>query len=252
MLEKQCRKSRRSMQFEEIMEELRSRESERNRQGMARFGINADRALGISVNDLRRIGRKVKGKDHGLALRLWDTKIHEARILASIIDDPAAVTQEQMGRWVSEFDSWDLCDQCCGNLFDKTPYAWDKAVEWSGREREFVKRAGFALMAYLAWHDKSAPDERFLAFLPLIKREAGDTRNFVRKAVNWALRAIGKRNSALNAAAIETAHEIIADAEAKGTPGAGKWVASDALRELTSARAQGRRTIGQLIGPQDR
>ncbi|MGA7730983.1 MAG: DNA alkylation repair protein [Chloroflexia bacterium] len=228
------------MTLDEILAEMRGLGSARNREGMARFGINPARALGVSVNDLRRIGRKVRGKDHALAGQLWDTEIHEARILASIVDDPRAVTEEQMERWVAEFDSWDLCDQCCGNLFDKTAYAWGKAVEWSGREREFEKRAGFALMAYLGWHSKDAPDERFLTFLPVIKREAVDNRNYVKKAVNWALREIGKRNPALNAAAIDTAREILAGAEAQGKRGASRWVASDALRELTSEKVQAR------------
>jgi 3-methyladenine DNA glycosylase AlkD len=227
------------MTLDEILAEMRGLGSARNREGMARFGINPARALGVSVNDLRRIGRKVRGKDHALAGQLWDTEIHEARILASIVDDPRAVTEEQMERWVAEFDSWDLCDQCCGNLFSKTPYAWDKAVEWSEREGEFEKRAGFATVAYLS-HNKRAPDERFLAFLSIIKRDAGDSRNYVKKAINWALREIGKRNPALNAAAIDTAREVLAVAEAQGKRGAGRWVASDALRELTSAKVQAR------------
>ena len=142
--------------------------------------------------------------------------------LASIIEEPAAVTEEQMDAWVRDFDSWDLCDQCCGNLFWKTPYAWDKVIEWSEREREFEKRAAFSLMAYLAVHAKKAPDEQILSFLPIIKREASDERNFVKKAVNWALRQVGKRNPALRLAAIETAREILARGDGKG-----KWVASD-------------------------
>jgi 3-methyladenine DNA glycosylase AlkD len=215
------------MTFEEVMSELRSLESAENRAGMARFGINTDHALGVSVANLRAIGKRIKRKDHLLATRLWDTGIHEARILASIVEEPAAVTEEQMDAWVRDFASWDLCDQCCGNLFWKTPYAWDKVVEWSEREREFEKRAAFSLMAYLAVHAKKAPDERFLALLPIIRREASDGRNFVKKAVNWALRQVGKRNSALRLAAIETAHEILAQGDGKG-----RWVASDALREL--------------------
>ena len=145
------------------------------------------------------------------------------------------MTEEQVERWVSEFESWDICDDCCGNLFDKTPFAYQKAVEWSARDQEFVKRAGFALMAYLAVHDKKASDERFLEFLPIIVRESDDDRNFVRKAVNWALRQIGKRNAALNEAAIETAREI-QHLDTK----AGRWIAADALRELTGEAVQGR------------
>ncbi len=216
------------MNASEIIDELQSLGNQANREGMARFGIKAERALGISMNSLRQIARRVGKKDHALAQELWDTGLHEARILAALVDDPRAVTEEQMEWWVAEFDSWDLCDQCCGNLFDKTPDAWDKAVEWSAREQEYEKRAGFALIAYLAVHDKKAPDEKYFPYLEIIKREAGDSRNFVKKAVNWALREIGKRNRA----AIETAQEILAQG------GKSKWVASDALRELTSEKVQ--------------
>jgi 3-methyladenine DNA glycosylase AlkD len=154
-------------------------------------------------------------------------------MLAGLIDDPRLVTEEQMERWVADFDSWDVCDGCCGDLFDKTPFAYRKAVAWAGREEEFVKRAGFALMAWLAVHDKRAPDEAFLEFLPAIERESADARNFVKKAVNWALRQTGKRNAALNAAAIETAHEV----QCMGSK-PGRWIASDALRELTSDKVR--------------
>jgi 3-methyladenine DNA glycosylase AlkD len=237
------------MTLEEILAELHSLGNERNREGMARFGINPGRALGVSVNDLRRIGRKVRPRDHTLAAQLWDTGIQEARILASIVDDPKAVTEAQMESWVAAFDSWDLCDQCCSNLFARTPYAWARVVEWSERAREFEKRAAFATVAYLT-HDKRALDEPFLAFLPIIRREAGDPRNYVKKAVNWALREIGKRNLALNAAAIDTARHILADAAEQGKRGGGRrtegrrtegrWVASDALRELASEKTQAR------------
>ena len=220
------------MNASEIIAELQLLGSQANREGMARFGIKTERALGISMNSLRQIAWRVGKKDHALAQELWDTGLHEARLLATIVDDPGAVTQEQMERWVAEFDSWDLCDQCCGNLFDKTPDAWNKAVEWSAREQEFEKRAGFALIAYLAVHDKHAPNEKYFPYLEIIKREAGDSRNFVKKAVNWALREIGKRNASLNGAAIEAAQEILAQS------GKSKWVASDALRELTSEKVQ--------------
>jgi len=208
--------------------------SERNREGMARFGISTETALGISVTDLRKVGREI-GRDHALALALWDTGIHEARILASIVDDPKAVTEEQMERWVADFDSWDLCDQCCGNLFEKTPFAFRKVVEWAAREAEFEKRAGFSLMAYIAVHRKKAPDADFLPFLEIIKREATDERNFVKKAVNWALRQIGKRNAWLNRAAIETAQEIAAMPSRSA-----RWIAADALRELAGEAVQKR------------
>lgn len=178
------------------------------------------------------MARRIGTKNHALAEALWNTGLHEARLLATIVDDALVITEEQMERWVSAFDSWDLCDQCCGNLFDKTPYAWDKAVEWSEREPEYEKRAGFVLMACLAVHDKKTPDERYLPYLDIIKREADDRRNFVRKAVNWVLRQIGKRSVWLNRAARETAQEMLAQG------GRNIWVASDALRELTSEKVQ--------------
>jgi 3-methyladenine DNA glycosylase AlkD len=224
------------MEREEVLQRLNDLADPEGRAGMARFGIATDRALGIRIPMLRRLAKEV-GPDHRLAQELWDTRIHEARILASMIDDPAGVTEGQMEAWVGDFDSWDVCDQVCGNLFDKTPYAHEKAVSWSGREEEFVKRAGFALMATLAVHDKGAPDAAFLVFLPLIEREAHDGRNYVKKAVNWALRQIGKRNRALNMEAIAAAKRIHA-ADSRS----GRWVASDALRELRSDPVQARLT----------
>ncbi len=200
---------------------------------MARFGIATDRALGgSSIPYLRWLAKRL-GKDHRLAAELWASRIHEARILAGLVDDPAAVTEEQMEAWAAEFDSWDVVDGVCGSLFDKTPFAYSKAVEWSSRREEFVKRAAFALMAMLAVHDKQAEDGNFERFLPIIERESGDPRNIVRKAVNWALRQIGKRNLALNAKAIATAVRI----QESGVRSA-KWVASDALRELRSNAVQ--------------
>jgi 3-methyladenine DNA glycosylase AlkD len=201
---------------------------------MARFGINVNNALGISVTQLRKLARQIV-RDHLLAKKLWATGIHEARILATIVDVPTEVTEVQMEAWAAEFNSWDLVDQCCGNLFDKTPHAWDKAMEWSGREEQFVKRAGFALMAYLAVHDKKAADGRFERFLPIIQREASDDRNFVKKAVNWALRQIGKRNARLNELAIQRAERI-----KKLDSKAARWIAADALRELTKPSVQQR------------
>lgn len=214
-----------------IIAELHAVSDESHLTGMGHFGIKTERALGVSVVNLRSMARRI-GKNHVLALELWETDLHEARILATMIDDPLAVTEEQMEQWVTQFDSWDICDQCCGNLFDKTALAWDKAVEWCAREQEYEKRAGFALIAYLAVHDKTTPDERFLPLLAIIKREAGDTRNFVKKAINWALREIGKRNAALNQASIATAQAIRAQSKR------GHWIASDALRELTSEKVQ--------------
>jgi len=202
---------------------------------MARFGIATDRALGgSSVPYLRWLAKRL-GKDHGLAAELWASGLHEARILAALVDEPDRVTEEQMEAWAAEFDSWDIVDGVCGSLFDKTPFAYAKAMAWSSREEEFVKRAAFALMAMLAVHDKQAPDSSFEAWLPVIEREAGDPRNFVRKAVNWALRQIGKRNRALNAKAIEAAERVRSTG-----PRSARWVASDALRELRSQPVQAR------------
>jgi 3-methyladenine DNA glycosylase AlkD len=198
------------------------------RAGMARFGIDTEHALGIRVTALRAYARAL-GRDHALAAALWRSGIHEARMLATLVDEPAKVTERQMEAWVRDLDSWDLCDGLCGNLFDRTPSAFAKAVEWSGREREFEKRAGFALMAWAAVHRKEVDDEPFEAFLPLIVAQSTDDRPYVRKAVNWALRQIGKRNPHLNRRAIRTAHEIRAlDARSA------RWIASDALRELES------------------
>ena len=223
------------MKSREVISELRSRANPADLEGMARFGIATDRALGgSSIPYLRWLAKRL-GKDHRLAAELWASRIHEARILAGLVDDPAAVTEEQMEAWAAEFDSWDVVDGVCGSLFDKTPFAYGKAVEWSSRREEFVKRAAFALMAMLAVHAKQAEDRSFEVFLPIIERESGDPRNLVRKAVNWALRQIGKRNLALNAKAIATAVRI----KESGVRSA-KWVASDALRELRSSAVQAR------------
>ena len=223
-----------------VMDELTGKASESSRAGMARYGINVAHAFGVSVPELRRMA-KALGTDHDLALALWDTGNHEARLLAGMVDDPAAVTEAQMDEWAAAFDSWDVCDQVTSNLFDRTPFAYDKVRAWSAAEDEWVKRAAFATAAALAVHDKAAPDERFLAILELVRREAGDGRNFVKKAVNWALRNIGKRDAALHAAALQTAEAILAEAEARAAadrrdPAArsARWVARDALRELRS------------------
>jgi 3-methyladenine DNA glycosylase AlkD len=216
------------MDVEQILAELNSLANPDNVAGMARFGIKGDKVLGISMKTLEPIAKRLR-KDHALALRLWNSGIHEARILACMIDDPKQVSDAQMESWVNEFDSWDVCDQACNKLFDKTPFAYAKALEWTSRDSEFVKRAGFVLMATLAVHDKKASDAPFINFLPIIQREAGDDRNFVKKAVNWSLRQIGKRNLGLNARAIQTT-ESIRDLDSK----AAKWIATDALRELTS------------------
>ena len=217
-----------------IVAELRSLGDPAAREGQARYGIQTKRAFGISMPHLRRIARR-EGRNHDVALALWASGIHEARILAALVDEASAVTEAQMDAWVAEFDSWDLVDQCCGALFDRTPWGHSKAVEWAGRPEEFVKRAGFSLMAQLAVHDRGSADDRFHPFLAIIEREAGDSRNFVKKAVNWALRGIGKRSLALNALAVETALRI----QATGT-GAARWVASDALRELRNPQVVAR------------
>ena len=224
----------RKLTAKEVVARLREMGSPDGLAGMARYGIVTENALGVSVPALRGLAREV-GKDHALALALWETGVHEARMLAGLVDDPVAVTEEQMEAWACDFDSWDLCDGVCANLFDRTLFAYAKAREWAGREATFTKRAGFALMAALAVHDKKAPDEEFLGFLPLIVREATDGRNFVKKAVNWALRQIGKRDRALHAAAIEAARSIhVLDAKAA------RWIAADALRELESQAVRAR------------
>ncbi|MFA4947692.1 MAG: DNA alkylation repair protein [Candidatus Krumholzibacteriia bacterium] len=218
----------------EIVAELESLANPANVAGMARYGINSKNTLGVSIPCLRAMAKRI-GKDHALARELWASSVHEARILAGLVDDPAMVTAAQLERWVKDFDSWDVCDGACSNLFDRTPFAWDKAVAWSARSGEFVKRAGFVLMAALAVHDKKAPDERFRKFFPLIERESADERNFVKKAVNWALRQIGKRNRALNGNAIAAAKRI-RKIESKSA----RWIAADALRELESTAVRER------------
>jgi len=225
---------REKMQIDAILKKLRALSNPRAVEGMARFGINPENTFGVSIPNLRRMAKDI-GKDHSLAQQLWFSGIHEARILASMIDDPNQVTGKQMDSWIEDFNSWDVCDQCCMNLFSKISMAWVKAIEWTKREEEFEKRAGFVLMACLAWYDKKSPDEKFLVFLPRIKQGANDDRNYVKKAVNWALRNIGKRNSNLNKKAIETAKEI-----QKMDSRSARWVASDAIRELTGEAVQKR------------
>jgi 3-methyladenine DNA glycosylase AlkD len=213
---------------DEVLDRVRGLAQPGGREGMSRFGINPDRALGVRIPDLRRLAKEI-GTDHRLALALWRTEVHEARIMASMIDDPAKVTERQVESWVADFDSWDLCDQCCGNLFDRLPFAYSKAMEWSGRDEEFVKRAAFALMAWSAVHDKGAEDRVFLEFLPVIEREADDDRNFVKKAVIWSLRQIGKRNRRLHRAAVASARRLAK----RNDSSAARWIGTDALRELT-------------------
>jgi 3-methyladenine DNA glycosylase AlkD len=217
---------------EEVVARLRAQANPANVAGMARYGINPSQTLGVPMPALRAMAKTIR-RDHELALALWETGLHEARILATLVDEPGKVTRAQMERWAKDFDSWDVCDQVCSNLFDRTPYADEKASAWSARKAEFVKRAGFVLMAAKAVHDKGAPDELFLGWLPIIEREAGDERNFVRKAVNWALRQIGKRNRRLWAEALALARRLQAQ-ESK----AARWVGADAAKELDSAKVR--------------
>ncbi|SHM75877.1 DNA alkylation repair protein [Chitinophaga sp. CF418] len=218
------------MDITEIIDLLKEKADTRYHTGMLRFGIDNEKALGVKIPEVRKLA-KLMGKEHELALQLWDTRIHEARILASLIADPKLVTPQLIDSWTKDFTSWDVCDQTCGNLFDRTPYAIEKALEFSRHEKEFTKRAGFVLMAELAVHDKKTGDMTFIQFFPIIEREAWDSRNFVKKAVNWALRQIGKRNETLLPLAIQCAERILLQ-DSKTA----KWIAGDALRELTSLK----------------
>ena len=219
------------MTCKEIIENLESLANPANVAGMARYGISSASTLGVPMPALRKMAKEI-GSRHDLAEELWRSGIHEARILAALIDDPGEVTDEQMERWVPDIDSWDVCDQLCSNLFSRTNLAFTKAATWSGRPETFVKRAGFVLMACLAVHDKKADDACFAAFFPLILRESVDDRNFVKKAVNWSLRQIGKRNLVLNGLAVATARKI-SEIDAKSA----RWIAADAIRELTDEKA---------------
>jgi 3-methyladenine DNA glycosylase AlkD len=209
---------------------LKRHATRRTREGMARYGIPSDNALGVSVGDIRVLAKRL-GRNHELAAALWTTGVYEARMLTAFVDEPERVTPAQMNRWCRDFDSWAICDTLCFHLFDRTPFAWEKARQWSASPREFVKRAGFALMASLVVHDKATPGPRFLALLPLIEQGAHDERNFVKKAVNWALRCIGKRDPALNLAAIALAKRLALSKEASC-----RWVGKDALRELANPK----------------
>jgi 3-methyladenine DNA glycosylase AlkD len=212
----------------DVLDKLQSKAQPEQLKGIAKYGMTVEQRLGVSVPDMRKLAKEI-GRDHKLALDLWRTGIAEARIVAAMVGDPAKLTEEQMEDWVKDINSWDVCDQVCMNLFEKNQLAWKKIVDWSEREEEFVKRTAFSLIACLAWHDKKASDEQFIELLPVIIREATDERNFVKKAVNWALRNIGKRNLNLNKAAINTAKEI-----KRLDSKAARWVASDTLRELES------------------
>jgi 3-methyladenine DNA glycosylase AlkD len=214
------------MNVTEVIDLLKQQSDALHLEGMKRYGIDNSKALGVSMPKVRQLAKEIK-KDQALSLDLWKTGIHECRILASMIGDPKLVTPGQMDKWVADFNSWDVCDQVCGNLFDRTAFAIDKAIEYSSSEKEYIKRAGFVLMAEFAVHNKKADDKEFLQFFPVMEREAWDDRNFVKKAVNWALRQIGKRNKTLHQLAIETAKRI---AQQDSKPA--KWIAKNALDEL--------------------
>jgi 3-methyladenine DNA glycosylase AlkD len=212
----------------EILARLKRRGTKRNRDGMARYAIVAPKVFGVSVADLRALGKTI-GRDQTLAEALWKTGWYEARMLAGFVADPARVTPALMDRWARDFDNWAICDHLCFHLFDRTPHAWRKIAQWSRSRDEFVKRAAFALLASVALHDKDAPDAPFLAALPRIERAAGDERNFVKKGVSWALRGVGRRNRALHGPAVAAARRLAASDAASA-----RWVGKDALRELTS------------------
>jgi 3-methyladenine DNA glycosylase AlkD len=210
-----------------VVAELRKLSSKRVRDGMARYALPSENALGVAVGDIRDLGKRI-GRNHALALALWKTDIYEARMLAAFVAEPERITPTQMDRWCRDFDNWGICDTLCFHLFDKTPHAWTKVAQWSDDKREFVKRAAFALLASLAGHDKTTADEEFLRTFPLIERGADDDRNFVKKGVSWALRGIGHRNRQLNAAAIELARGLSTSQNS-----AARWIGKDALRDIT-------------------
>lgn len=206
---------------------LEEMSTQHDRENLVRFGINASQAFGVSMANIQVLAKRI-GRNHELAAALWETGWYEARLLTSFVDEPARVTPEQMDSWCRDFDNWGICDTVCFHLFDRTPHAWAKVVEWSDEREEFVKRAAFALLASLAGHDKKAGDEPFLAALPLIERAASDERNFVKKGVSWALRLAGRRSAVLHAAAVDLARRLSTSPEA-----AARWVGKDALRDLT-------------------
>ena len=216
----------------QVLAWLEQRGTRRNVLGMARYGIVAQRAYGVPMGTLKTLARRL-GTDHALSLALWKTGWYEARLLAALVGDPARVTRRQMDAWAARFENWADCDTVCFHLFDRTPFAWEQARRWAAAPREFVRRAGFALMASLALHDRTAPDARYLAFLPLIERGATDERNFVKKGVSWALRSIGRRSRALNAAALAVSRRLARSEDAPS-----RWVGKDALRELASPKVR--------------
>ena len=225
------------MDYKVFISKLKSKANPTNVEGMKRFGIQGNKMLGVSVTNIRKIAHGIR--DHELALDLWDTGIHEARIMAGIVDDPKQITLTQMDEWVNDFDSWDVCDQVCTILVDVSPLANELIFEWAASEKEFVRRAAFATIAGMAVHKKVMKDEKFEPYLDLIKKYSDDDRNFVKKAVNWALRNIGKRNVPLCKRAIEVASQM----EQMDSRSA-RWIARDAFRELTQKLAENR--IGKM------
>lgn len=214
---------------QEALDWLQSHGSKATLAGMARYAIPADRAFGVSVGNLQALAKRM-GRSHDVALELWDSKWYEARMLAAYVDEPQAVTPRQMDQWCKEFDNWAICDTVCFALFDRTPHAWAKVPKWSGSNDEFVKRAAFALLWGLTVHDKTAADASFVQGLALVEQAARDERHFVKKAVDMALRAVGKRNAALNAAAVAVSRRLETSEHA-----AARWVGKHALKELSAA-----------------
>lgn len=213
-------------QVQETLAWLERRGTRKNRNGMARYGIVAKKAFGVSVAALRDRAKRL-GKNHDLALALWETGWYEARMLAAFVDEPSRVTPAQMDRWARDFDNWAVCDHACFHLFDKTPHAFTRIHKWAPRKEEFVKRAAFALLASVALHDKTAPDAPFVKCLPLVEKAAADDRNFVKKGVSWALRGIGQRNAALRVKARALARRLI-----ESPSQSAQWTGRDVLRGL--------------------
>ena len=212
---------------DETLRWLEKRGTKANRDGMARYGIFAEKVYGVSMTTIKSQAKRL-GKDHELALALWDTGWYEARILTAFVDEPARVTPSQMDQWARDFDNWGICDSICFHLFDKTPHAWSRIEQWSKRNAEFVKRGAFALLAAVALHDKKAPDAPFLKSLKMVDRAAGDDRNFVKKGVSWALRSVGHRNTALHSASLALAKKFAASDDRTK-----RWIGKDVLRDIT-------------------
>ena len=219
----------------QLIEKLKSRLDQLK--GMAKYGINTENRLGVSIPDIRKIAKEF-GNNHTIALELWNTGYADAKITAALIDEPEKVTEEQMEKWVKEINSWDVCDQICMNLFDKTPLAWKKIIDWANREEEFVKRTAFSLLACLAWHDKKADDSKFIEYFPIIKKNVIDERNYVKKAISWSIRHIGKRNLKLYKESLKLANEI-----KKINSKTAKWIGSEVIRDLNSESTKKRLKI---------